>query len=85
MEFDDITSEEIQDFYKLISDNVKKYRLEKGYTQLQLALAIGHNSAALVSKAETLTLDKHFNLEHLYKISKILNIPVENFLKKQDN
>lgn len=85
MQFDNISQEEIQKFYKTISSNVRKYREEKDFTQLQLALAIGHNSSALLAKAETNTYDKHFNLEHLYKISKALDIPVENLLKKEEN
>ncbi len=85
MGFDNISEEEIEKFHKLISFNVKKYREEKNFTQLQLALAIGHNSSALLAKAETNTYNKHFNLEHLYKIAKVLDIPVENLLKKEEN
>ncbi len=82
MKFDNIPEEEIEIFHKLIALNVKKYREEKNITQPQLALAIGHNSSALVAKAETNTYNKHFNIEHLYKISKALDIPVENLFKK---
>ena len=33
--------EEIKDFYKMVSRNVKKYRNEKNLSQLELALTIG--------------------------------------------
>jgi len=81
MKFDDLLEDEISNFYKLISSNVKRIRLEKNMTQLDLALAIGHKSAALIAKAETDTYDKHFNIEHLYRISKILDIDICEFLK----
>ncbi len=82
MKLENIPNEEIEIFHKLIASNVKKYREQKGFTQLQLALSIGHNSSALVAKAETGTYDKHFNIEHIYKISKILETPVEKFFIK---
>ena len=30
---------------------------------------MGHNNATFIGKAELLAENKHFNLEHLYKIS----------------
>ncbi|RXK13083.1 transcriptional regulator [Halarcobacter mediterraneus] len=68
------SNEEIEVFYKRIGDNVRKYRKEKNFTQMQLALAIGHNSVGYVAKAELYKYGKHFNLEQLYKISKVLDI-----------
>jgi hypothetical protein len=43
-------------------------------SQLQLSNAMGYSSVSLVSAAELYNDDKHFNLEHLYKIAKILNV-----------
>lgn len=72
--------EELDIFYKKIGDNVKKYRKEKNFTQMQLALAIGHNSVGHVAKAELYKYGKHFNLEQLYKISKVLEIKLSKLI-----
>jgi len=74
-------NEEIRDFYKTISNNVKKYRIEKKMSQLELALTIGQKGNAFYNYAENNTNNKHFNLEHLYKIAKALEIDVSELLK----
>ncbi len=81
IDFSNSTKEEIDNFYKMVSNNVKNYRLEKGFSQEKLALDIGIKSIAFYSNCENNKYDKHFNLEHLYKISKSLNIPLEEFIK----
>jgi transcriptional regulator with XRE-family HTH domain len=80
--FSNSTKEEIDNFYKVISNNVKNYRLEKGFSQEKLALDIGIKSIAFYSNCENNKYDKRFNLEHLYKISKSLNVPLEDLIKK---
>ena len=72
---------EIKKFKLLVGKNVKKIRESKGISQLDLGLDIGHNSATLISKAEIGLHDKHFNLEHLYKISKVLDVDICEFFK----
>ena len=67
-------------FYKIIGENVKKARKEKKISQSQLALAIGHNSVEHVAKSELCKYGKHFNLEQLYKISKILDINIHKLI-----
>ncbi len=44
-------NEEIRDFYKTISNNVKKYRIEKKMSQLELALTIGQKGNAFYNYA----------------------------------
>ena len=61
------------ELYKIIGQNVAKYRKEKGLSQLDLSLAMGYKSVSVVSGAEIYYNGKHFNLEHLLKISQILN------------
>lgn len=68
------SDDEISLMYKRIGENVKKYRELKGMSQLQLSNAMGYNSVSLVSAAELCSDEKHFNLEHLYKIAKILDV-----------
>lgn len=76
LEIQDFTTEELEVFYKKIGLNVKRYRKEKDVTQMQLALAIGHNSVGHIAKAELFKYGKHFSLEQLYKIAKVLDINV---------
>lgn len=72
---------EIQNIYKLIGENVKYYRTQKGIKQLDLSYEMGYKSVSLVSAAELCNDGKHFNIEHLYKISKILDIPIAQFFE----
>lgn len=65
--------------YKIIGANVKKARIAKGVTQLDLALALGYKSVSSIAKAESLIENKHFNIEQLYKISKALDIEISTF------
>ena len=77
----EVTALEIDVMYRTIGANVMRIRKEKGMSQLDLALAMGLKSVGLVSVAELYHNRKHFNLEHLYKISKILNIPIAQFFE----
>ncbi len=74
----DLTPEE---FYRRIGINVARYRKERGLSQLDLSLEMQYKSISIVSSAEIYYKGKHFNLEHLLKISKILDIDVCEFLK----
>ena len=51
------------ELYKIIGQNVAKYRKEKGLSQLDLSLAMGYKSVSVVSGAEIYYNGKHFNLE----------------------
>jgi len=73
-----ITSEQ---FYKLIGKNVAELRKEKGLSQLELSLKMGYKSVSIVSSAEIYYKEKHFNLEHLLKISQILDTELCDFFK----
>ncbi|TKI68647.1 helix-turn-helix transcriptional regulator [Sulfurimonas crateris] len=75
------SEEEIELLHKHISKNVKHYRLEREMSQLELALTIGLKSGAFFGNAENNTNYKHFNIEHIYKISKALNIPIAKFFE----
>ena len=76
-------SAETEQFYILIGKNVAKYRKEKGLSQLELSLAMGYKSVSVVSGAEIYYNGIHFNLEHLLKISQILNIEFCEFFKPE--
>lgn len=78
--FGNSTDEEIQVFYNKISQNVKELRLSNNVTQLELALEIGIKSVAFYSNCENNKYGKHFNLEHLYKISKAFDVDIETLI-----
>ncbi len=67
--------------HNIISANVVKYRKQKGLSQLQLALEIGLTGNAFIARAEKRTNNAHFNIEHLVKISAVLEIDVCEFFK----
>lgn len=79
--FDNTDDHEIEEFYALVSKNVKKYRLEQGITQMDLGLEVGIKSVAFFSNAECNRYGKHFNLEHIYKIAKALDKDLCVFFK----
>jgi len=60
----------------IVSANVKKYREENGFTQMQLALEIGMSGGAYLGKAELRKNNHHFNIRHIAKISKVLKIEI---------
>lgn len=78
MQADEI-KQEIRDLHKKVGKNVQLKRVEKGLTQLKLAEAIGHSSTTIISQAE-IGSKKHFNIEQLYRISKILECNIADFL-----
>ena len=80
MNFSNSADDEIQDFYKNISKKVKFFREKNGKKQLNLALDIGIKSVAFYSNCENNKYNKHFNLEHLYKLAKSLNVDIKDFL-----
>ena len=45
-----------------------------------MALTIGYKSPSFFGKAELCSDSKHFNLEHLYKLAKALDIDIRDFL-----
>ena len=80
-EFANVTPDEIHNFHVKISSNIKKIRKAKGISQLDLALTIGLGSVTFYTNAENCKGGKHFNMEHLYKIAKALDVPLCEFLK----
>lgn len=80
----EISEEEIELFHRFIGQRVKQLRQKQGLSQLQLALAMGFNSVSSIAKAEIGIENKHFNLEHLYKIAKILEIDLCDFIQEKE-
>jgi len=78
---DDLGSQEIDDLYKKIGANVKKYRELRGITQLQLSQALNLKSVGLISQSELYINKQHFNIKHLYQIAYILDTDISEFFK----
>lgn len=72
---------EAKDFLDLISKNVVKIRKEKGFSQLKLATEMGYSSASYVGRMEIRKNNEHFNLIQLFKISKVLKVPISIFFE----
>ena len=75
------SEEELASFYTKVGHNVKKFREKRGYTQMELALAIGHNSVGHIAKAELYKYNKRFSLEQIYKIAKVLEVSPSTLLQ----
>ncbi len=67
--------------HRVVGKNVAKIRKMKKVTQLDLSLSIGYNSTSVIAKAEAGTEGRHFSVEQLYKIAKILNVPMSCFFE----
>ena len=65
---------------KNISKNIRKYREEAGITQEQLAIDIGI-SPDYLRRFETNNGKEGLSIHSLYKISVVLDIPVDKFLE----
>jgi len=65
-----------------LSANVKEARSAVKMSQLELSLKLGIKSIAFYSNCENLKYNKHFNLEHVYKISKALDVDICDLIKK---
>ncbi len=76
-----IDDDKMLEIYKKIGKNVKKLRQEKKVSQLKLAMAIGHNAVGTISMCELCLNNKHFNIEHIVKISEVLEIDICEFFE----
>lgn len=65
-----------------VSKNVAKYRKAKGLTQMQLALEIGMSGGAYLGRAELRKNNHLFNIVHLAKISKVLDVDICEFFRE---
>lgn len=62
------------DIQKVVATNVKKYRKEKGLTQLQLARKCGWNSNSNINRIEVSAISAR--LDNLEKIAHALDLSV---------
>ena len=76
-----------KELYRIIGKNIKKYRLKYNeinnthITQEDLAEAI-NVSVSLISSLESNKINKGISINNLYKISIVLNTPIDYFFKE---
>lgn len=73
--------EDVEGFYKAISINIKNLRIKYNYTQLDFSAHIGFNSVGFYCECENNKNGKHFNLLHVARIAKFLNIDINEIIK----
>jgi len=81
----EFSDQEISTYYANIAANVKAARLAQHVSQMELAYSIGHQTVSTIAKIEAGLENKHYNIEHLYKISKVLNVDICNLIKQCNN
>jgi transcriptional regulator with XRE-family HTH domain len=81
LKYKDFTNDEIELCYSKIAINIKTIRQSKNISQLDLAYSIGHKSVSTIAKIEANLENKHYNIEHLYKIATSLNVDMCEFFK----
>ncbi|HDX6294889.1 TPA: helix-turn-helix transcriptional regulator, partial [Campylobacter fetus subsp. venerealis] len=69
------------EFFDLVAKNVKRIRQNLGLSQLETALSIGQASSGFYANMENNAHGKHFNLLHLFKLSKLFDCDICDFFK----
>ncbi len=82
MEHEEVLELEAEAFLDTISKNIEKIRESKGWTKLDVSRELGFMYPDHYSRMELRSNKKHFNLKHLYKLSKILDVPIGSFFKE---
>ena len=71
------------DIYKIIGNNIKKYRINKGYKIEDLSLMTGLDKVYL-TKIELEGVDGLITFDKLYKIANSLNINMIDIFKEKE-
>ncbi len=82
MEIEEILEQEAVAYLDLISKNIEKIRESKGMTKLDVSRELGFMYPDHYSRMEFRSNSKHFNIKHLYKLSKILDVPICSFFEE---
>lgn len=89
--FSAITEEELDKIYKMISKNIKYYRLfnkskyadEDGRISQEKLAELCNVSRSLIANIESVKVKQTFSIAVIASISKVLNIPFEDFFKER--
>ena len=87
-----ITEKELDTIFNVISTNVKYYRLNNkskyadkyGRISQERLAELCDVSRSLISNIESLKVKQTFSITVIARISKVLNIPFEEFFKEHD-
>lgn len=77
-----VSEKDAERFMSMIACNVKRIREESKMSQLEVALSIGQKSGGFYANAENNAHNKHFNLNHLYKLSILFEVNICEFFKE---
>ena len=80
--FVEIKKDDNKYIYVIVGKNIKRIRKGKGLTQVQLADLVGYNDGTIANIENSSY--QTFSLEFIYVISKMLNVPIEEFFKNID-
>ena len=78
-----LKEKELTDVYLVIAKNIRKYRKKSKLTQKELALKSGY-SYAYIRRVEGPKCIKHFSIQTIYNLSKVLNIDIKELFKEND-
>ena len=76
-----VSQAEIDEFFHTISFNVKRLRKQRGLSQLEVALSIGQKAVGFYASIENYRHGKHFNLVHIFKLSRLFEVELSEFFK----
>ena len=77
-------NKQLELFFFFFNENIKNIIIKKVFSQLKLAIAMGYDYVRHISIAEIYKYDKKFNLEHLFKIAKILDVSIKDIFEGTD-
>lgn len=69
-----------EELHRIVCKNIKKYRMQQGFTQQALSEKI-EMSHEYFRQLESAKGQKDFTFYTLYKISLVLGIPIDDFTK----
>ena len=77
-----VSQSEIDEFFRTISHNVKRLRKQSGLSQLEVAISIGQRAVGFYASIENYKHGKHFNLLHLFKLSRLFEVQMCEFFRE---
>lgn len=78
----EITMDAQNERFYTMALNTKRMRQERNLSQLETVLSIGQASGGFYANMENNAHGKHFNLLHLFKLSKLFNCDINEFFKE---
>jgi len=80
VEQEELLEKDAEKFLDNISKNIERIREQKGITKLDVSRELGFMYPDHYSRMELRAGGKHFNLKHIYKLSKILDVSISEII-----